>query len=611
MATFDKADIEKLIDGVLPWPAVQSMMTSPKDVDRFDRYIAILSERVDWDDRILLPLTPALYIVAKDGGRVVKCRCGHEFGDYRVNWKLSSLIHVRDTYESLAEVYKGREAPDASWMQLREYICPGCGTQLEVEAVPRGCPPDFDFLPDLDVFYRDWLGRPLPDSAEFEDRTQTVIGQWSGVLSGAGGSSGAPSNRNGAGSGSNGAGAGYGKPLPTLDGLTKEFYDFCQSGELRFQRCSDCGQWRHVPREMCAECGSFAWTWERSTGRGTLFSWTVVERALHPDFEEETPYAVVVVEMDEGVRVISRMVDTPPDSLQMDMPVEVVFDPVAGGVALPKFRPVPVTARRGGGRPRSVLELPPTIRYETDGHVAIVTIDRPDAMNALTSDMLAALDLVFADYEADDDLWVAILTASGDRAFCTGMDLKEAIPLLTAGDTLGYDDPTKRQFSDVFKPIIAAVNGYCIAGGLEMLAGTDLRVAAEHAKFGLGEVRWGLVPAGGSHIRLPRQIPWAVVMEMLLTGESIDAERAREVGLVNRVVPAGELMDAAKELARQICRNGPLAVRTSKEIAVRGLGLESGFVIEKALAARVFASDDAREGPRAFAEKRSPEFTGR
>jgi len=610
MANFDKADIEKLIDGVLPWATVQSMMTSPKDADRFDRYVEILSQRVDWNDRILLPLTPSLYIVAKNGERVVKCRCGHEFGDYRVNWKISSLINVRDTAESLGEVYVGREAPDASWMQLREYICPGCGTQLEVEAVPRGCPPDFDFLPDLDTFYRDWLGRPLPDSVEFEDRTPSVIEGWSRGLSGSGRSGAEASSENGASSNGDGPGADYGKPLPTLDGLTKEFYDFCRAGELRFQRCSNCGQWRHVPREMCAECGSFAWAWERSSGRGTLFSWTVVERALHPDFEEETPYAVVVVEMDEGVRVISRMLDTPPESLQIDMPVRVVFDHVADGVALPKFRPVAVSTRRGSWRPRAALELPPTIRYQIEDHVAIVTIDRSDSMNALTRDMLTALDDVFVDFEADDDLWVAILTASGDRAFCTGMDLKEAIPLLTSGDSLGYDDPTKRQFSDVFKPIIAAVNGYCVAGGLEMLAGTDLRVAAEHAKFGLGEVRWGLVPAGGSHIRLPRQIPWAVVMEMLLTGEPIDAARAYDIGLVNRVVPADKLMDAARELARQICRNGPLAVRTSKEIAVRGLGLDAGFVLEKALAARVFASDDAREGPRAFAEKRDPQFTG-
>jgi enoyl-CoA hydratase len=146
---------------------------------------------------------------------------------------------------------------------------------------------------------------------------------------------------------------------------------------------------------------------------------------------------------------------------------------------------------------------------------------------------------------------------------------------------------------------------------MEMLQGTDLRIAAEHATFGLGEVRWGIIPTGGTHIRLPRQIPWAVAMELLLTGQPIDARRAYEVGLVNRVVPGGELMDAALDLAERICKNGPLAVRTAKEIAVRALGLEPGFVLEKSLGARVLASEDAKEGPRAFVEKRPPRFTGR
>ena len=177
---FDKAEIEMLMDGVLAWPAVQDMMREAKDADRFDKYVEIVQERVPWDDRILLPLTPALSIVARDGRRLVKCRCGHEFGDYRVNWKLSSLIYVRDDEESLAEVYQGREMPDPSWTQVREYVCPGCGTQLEVEAVPRGCPPDFDFLPDLDTFYEDWLGRPLPDRAEYKDLTLAAVSEWTG-----------------------------------------------------------------------------------------------------------------------------------------------------------------------------------------------------------------------------------------------------------------------------------------------------------------------------------------------------------------------------------------------------------------------------------------------
>ena len=178
MAEFHKADIEKLIDGVLPWPATQDMLKSAKDLDRFDKYLEIMQSRVEFDDKILLPLTPMLFIVASDGERIVRCRCGHGFGDYRVNWKLSSLINVRDDEASLGEIYKGREMPDPSWTQLREYICPGCGSQLEVEAVPRGCPPDFEFLPDLDTFYAEWLNRPLPDATEFKDLTPDAMAEW-------------------------------------------------------------------------------------------------------------------------------------------------------------------------------------------------------------------------------------------------------------------------------------------------------------------------------------------------------------------------------------------------------------------------------------------------
>jgi len=257
------------------------------------------------------------------------------------------------------------------------------------------------------------------------------------------------------------------------------------------------------------------------------------------------------------------------------------------------------------------LKLPPTLLYEKRGHVALVTINRPKSMNAFTQEMLEAMDAAFADFNSDPDLWVAILTGAGDKAFTTGMDLKEALPSLAEGEEMGYEDHTKRPFSDVFKPIIAAINGYCLAGGLEFLQGTDLRIAAEHATFGLSEVRWGVIPTGGSHVRLPRQIPWAIAMELLLTGQPIDAQRAYGIGLINRIVPAQELLPTALELAEVICRNGPLAVRTAKEIVVRGMALEAPFVLEKALGERVFASEDFKEGPRAFAEKRAPRFKGR
>jgi len=257
------------------------------------------------------------------------------------------------------------------------------------------------------------------------------------------------------------------------------------------------------------------------------------------------------------------------------------------------------------------LALPKEIRFEKKDHVAIITIDRPEALNSLTADMLLGIEEAFKAFDDDPDLWVGIFTATGDKAFSSGLDLKEAAPMLTGGDQLGFEDWTKRQFSDVFKPIICAVNGFCIAGGMEMLLGTDLRIAAEHATFGLGEVKWGLVPLGGTHIRLPRQIPWAMAMQLLLTGKNIDAQRAYEVGLINEVVPADELLDTALDWAQKMCRNGPLAMQTAKEIAVRSLELESGFIMEKALGQKVLNSEDAKEGPKAFAEKRPAEFKGR
>jgi enoyl-CoA hydratase len=257
------------------------------------------------------------------------------------------------------------------------------------------------------------------------------------------------------------------------------------------------------------------------------------------------------------------------------------------------------------------LNLPETFTYEKRGRIVVMTINRPKSLNAFTREMLVGMDAAFEDFNQDPDLWVAIFTGTGERAFCTGMDMKDALPAINSGDSMGYEDPVKRPFYTIYKPIIAAVNGLCIAGGMEFLQGTDIRIAAENASFGLAEVRWGVIPVGGSHIRLPQQIPWAVAMEMLLTGQPIDATRAYQIGLINKIVPADKLFEEAWAWAEKICENGPLAVRTAKEIAVRALNNEPNFVLEKAIGARVFQSEDAKEGPRAFAEKRKPNYRGR
>lgn len=163
VAEYSKKEIEDLIDGKLPFSRIHRMLSNFKDPDRFDLYIEILQERVSWDELILLPYGLHLYIVKKqDGRRIVKCDCGHEFGDYQENWKLNASIRIRNTDEELQEIYPEMMHCDPEWMELREYFCPGCWSLLEVEAVPPGYPVIFDFLPDLETFYRQWLDREVP-----------------------------------------------------------------------------------------------------------------------------------------------------------------------------------------------------------------------------------------------------------------------------------------------------------------------------------------------------------------------------------------------------------------------------------------------------------------
>ncbi|CAB4852312.1 unannotated protein [freshwater metagenome] len=252
------------------------------------------------------------------------------------------------------------------------------------------------------------------------------------------------------------------------------------------------------------------------------------------------------------------------------------------------------------------------VRLERDGPVATLTLDRESAHNALTVHMIRSLAEHIETLRADTEVRAIVLTGAGSRSFCAGGDLGELIPRLTAGELeILVPDPSKRFFSDVFVPIIAAVNGICVAGGLELLLGTDLRIASSRASFGLPEVKVGMIPGGGSHVRLPQQVGWPAAMHLLLTGESIDALRALQIGLVGEVVEPDRVLPRAQELARLIAANAPIAVRTAKEIAVRALGNEPRFAREAALNERVLRTQDAQEGPLAFTEKRPPRFQNR
>jgi enoyl-CoA hydratase len=313
------------------------------------------------------------------------------------------------------------------------------------------------------------------------------------------------------------------------------------------------------------------------------------------------------------------------------------------------------------------------IHYEKDDeHIVLITIDRPDARNSADMEHFKQLREAWDRFAADDDAWIAIITGVGD-AFFTGADLKRYIPEITklqkqiADEGLteinGYrlDDGTKAVLRNVelYKPVIAAVNGFCTAGGMEMLGGTDIRVACPEAKFAVMEPKRGLFAGGGTTVRLPRQIPWPLAMEFLLCADLIPAERAYEMGLLNAVVPQAQLLDTAYEFARRITANAPLAVQATKQSALLGLyhdehevkalrnaakqlqaalatvsaddpqtakaaietatetldaltkELRTAFEKESRISSKIFQTEDAKEGPKAFAEKRKPNWQAR
>jgi enoyl-CoA hydratase/carnithine racemase len=251
------------------------------------------------------------------------------------------------------------------------------------------------------------------------------------------------------------------------------------------------------------------------------------------------------------------------------------------------------------------------VDYEKEGRIAIFTINRPQAMNAMNMEAIRELNEAMADFRDDPELWVGIITGAGDRAFCGGADIKDTLSFMKEHrrDQWAFPPTIMRGF-ELWKPLIAAINGLALGGGLEIALSCDIRIAAENARLGTPEVNLSLIPGWGGTQRLPRMVPWCKAAEILLMGRPIDAQEAYRIGLVNKVVPQAEVMTTAKEWAKVICQAGPLAVRAAKEAMIRGssMTLEDGLRLENSLVAYLMGTEDFTEGTTAFVEKRKPVY---
>jgi len=394
------------------------------------------------------------------------------------------------------------------------------------------------------------------------------------------------------------------KPIPVIQPWTREFWKATKKGKLLIQQCQDCNANIFFPKKVCPECWSGNLGWQEASGKAQVYTFTTMLDMVEPIFMGDLPYMIAMVELDEGIRMTTRIVNCNPDDLEIGMNVEVVFEEVSPECSLPMFQPADEKLRLESPDRKSSedvasqweIGLSPdsyqTIIYEIGGNnasVCTITLNRPDKYNAINRRMAAELIDAFRRVRDESSVGVVVLASAGEKAFCTGGDLEIFPSLAEHQNSLnwlaheGLD--VQRAITSCEKVVIGKINGHCLAGGLELALACDLLYAKESAKMGTTEINMGVLPGWGGTVRLPRSMPIFRAREIIFSGrKDYTARDMYDMGLLTRVFSDSEFEDKFDKVVQTISSKKPIALRMGKEIIARsvdGCDIETALAVER------------------------------
>lgn len=395
----------------------------------------------------------------------------------------------------------------------------------------------------------------------------------------------------------------YIKPIPVIQPWTEEFWKASKKHKLLIQKCNECESLIFYPRKYCPDCWSSDLGWQEASGRARVYTFTVMRDMVEPKFMSDLPYVLAMVDLEEGVRMMSRVVECDPETVEIGLDVEVVFEDITDQHALPLFRPVDESLRivkldedeKDDQEDAGVLMNPDdyqTILYEIggqDGSVCRITMNRPEKYNAINKRMAYELYDAFRRVRQNRNVGVVVLSGAGDQAFCTGGDL-DVFPSLAEHQTslnwLAHEGlDVQKAITDCEKVVLAKIDGHCLAGGLELALCCDLLYAKQSARIGLTEIGMGILPGWGGTARIVRSMPVQRARELIYTGnKNYTAAELYEMGLLTRVFPDDVFEEEFEKITANVASKKPIALRMGKEIMARsaeGGSIDTALAVER------------------------------